>query len=307
MSAAPTRDELEAAHCWWESADRVPGRPAMTAFRQRARLHHARWRAAHGHPIGTHPFNVGPGKQARLVGSRLPLAYARDTGATFVSDGARRAATERYARKEPHQSLDASRTWADLLWPSALAYNLFGDLVDDHTRANRVVESLWPDPPGRVKAIRFEHSPGWLDLAYLGSLSSFDVLFELEGGGVLGVQTRYADIVKREIPKPIRLQHYLAIHERSQAFRADAVDAVNATDLTVMWLDHLLVHSMLQHHDGEWDRGRLVVVHPAANPDFVGACDRYRSLLVDGDETYASTTLEPLLRTPALRERYALV
>lgn len=37
MSGALTRQEPEAVHCWWETADRVPGRPNMTEFRQRLR------------------------------------------------------------------------------------------------------------------------------------------------------------------------------------------------------------------------------------------------------------------------------
>jgi len=47
---APTRAELEAALCW-ESSDLVPRRPAMTAFRQWARLHQAQWREREGHPV----------------------------------------------------------------------------------------------------------------------------------------------------------------------------------------------------------------------------------------------------------------
>ena len=58
MAVTPTKDELEAERCW-EANDLVPRRPLMTEFRQRTRLHQARWREAHGHPIGT------PGKRSR--------------------------------------------------------------------------------------------------------------------------------------------------------------------------------------------------------------------------------------------------
>ena len=51
-------------------------------FRQRTRLHHARWREERGHPIGSQPIKPRPGVDARLVGSRIPLSYARETGAT---------------------------------------------------------------------------------------------------------------------------------------------------------------------------------------------------------------------------------
>src|SRR6478735_2802651 len=87
-----TRDELEAAACW-EADDQVPGRPAMTRFRQLMRYQQARWRETHGHPIGSQPIAPRPHDVGvRPVGSRLPLAYARTTGATFLTDAALAAA-----------------------------------------------------------------------------------------------------------------------------------------------------------------------------------------------------------------------
>ena len=114
MDAPPTREELEAAQCW-DPSDIVPRRPAMTEFRQRTRLHHARWRDAHGHPIGTQPIKPRPGVDARLVGSRIPLPYARETGATFLTASALDAARKRTALVEPEQSIDHQGLWADLL------------------------------------------------------------------------------------------------------------------------------------------------------------------------------------------------
>jgi hypothetical protein len=66
-----------------------------------------------------------------------------------------------------------------------------------------------------------------------------------------------------------------------------------------IWLDHLLVLSMLQHPSHAWHWGRLVVVHPAGNTDFADVCARYRALLVD-HSTFASATLEELLGAKAL-------
>ena len=90
-----TQEELVAAHCW-EADDQVPGRPAMTAFRRRLRFHQAQWREANGHPIGSQPYVPRPGgAQPRLVGSRLPLAYAKETGANLLTAGALDAARTR--------------------------------------------------------------------------------------------------------------------------------------------------------------------------------------------------------------------
>jgi hypothetical protein len=131
--------------------------------------------------------------------------------------------------------------------------------------------------------------------------------------GVLGIWGRLHERAKRETPKPIRLAHSRAIADRSGVFAPEAFDAVNGTDLTVMWLQHLLVLSMLQHPGNRWAWGRLVVVHPSGNVDYAQACKRYCSLLVD-PSTFASVTIEDLLdantlpatTTAALRDRYVL-
>jgi hypothetical protein len=304
MPEAPPRRELEAAHCW-EEGDRVPGRPEMTDFRRRSRYHQARWREDHGHPIGTQPIVPRPGGgSARLVGSRLPLDYARETGASFVTAAAFAAARARTSVTEPHQSFDHQRLWADLLWSPAMAFNLFGDLAADHGLADRAVHAWWSDAPGAVRDVRFAHSPGWLDPSYLNSLRAFDVAFVLDLGdgteGVVGVDTKYHEWLKPEIPRPGNLDRYLEVAERSGMFAPGAVDAVKGrSGLAVMWLEHLLVLSMLQHGSGTWRWGRYVVVHPAGNPDFAEACDRYGDLLVDRS-TFATVTVEDLLDSGAL-------
>jgi hypothetical protein len=314
VADAPSQEELEALHCW-EATDLVPGRPEMTAFRQRLRLHQARWREANGHPIGTQPIVPREGKPSRPVGTRLPLDYARETGATFLTEGALDAAKVRTSFIERHQSFDHQRLWADLLWSPTMAFNLFGDLAADLGLADRAVHTWWPDAPGTVSEVRFAHSPGRLDPAYLGNLVAWDVAFVLDlgdgGRGILGVVTAYHDVNLRQPPKPSRLPRYREITETSGIFGPEAIDAVNGTELIHIWLDHLLVLSMLQHGSRAWRWGRIVVVHPAANTDFADACSRYRVLLLD-PSTFASLTVEELLdakvlparTTAALRDRY---
>jgi hypothetical protein len=288
----------------------------MTEFRRRLRYHQAQWREANGHPVGSQPIapraDVGP---ARLVGSRLPLAYAKETGANFLTAHALDAAKARTSLTERHQSFDHQRLWADLLSSTAFCFNLFGDLAADLGLADRTVHAWWTDVPGTVCDVRFAHSPGRLDPAYLGNLVAWDVAFVLELGagthGIVGVVTAYHDVNRRQPPKPSRLPRYHEITETSGVFELGAIDAVNGTDLIHIWLRHLLVLSMLQHpsHTSRW--GRLVVVHPAGNSDYAAACRRYRALLVD-QSTFSSVTFEELLdanvlpaRTAAaLRDRY---
>jgi hypothetical protein len=313
VAATLTREELEAAYCW-EAEDNVPRRPELTEFRRRLRHHQAQWREANGYPIGSQPIAPRPDDgPARLVGSRMQLAYARETGANFLTAGALDAARARTSIIEPHQSFDHQRLWADLLSSPALAFNLFGDLAADLGRADRAVHKWWPDVPGTVSEVRFAHSPGRLDPAWLGNLVDWNVAFLLDLGdgteGIVGVVTAYHEVNRRQPPKPKRLPRYREITDRSGSFEQEAIDAVNGTELIHIWLDHLLVLSMLQHPSRAWRWGRLAVVHPSGNTDFVDACSRYRKLLVD-QSTFASATVEELLDADvlpaqaALRDRY---
>lgn len=303
--AEPSRQELEAAHCW-EAEDRVPGRPQMTAFRRQVRLHHARWRAAHGHPIGSQPIVPRKGSATRPVGSRLPLAYAQETGANFVTTGALAAARARASNPEAHQRFDHQRLWADLLWSPTLAFNLFGDLAADLSLADRAVHTWWPDTPGAVSEIRFAHSPGRFDPTYLGSLRSFDAAFVLDRGdgtnGVIALDVKYHEHAKSATAKPSgrRLQREVA--RRSGVFADGAVNAADRTDLLVTSLEHLLLLSMLQHESGCWSWGRYIVVHPADNTDYADVCNRYAGLLTE-HSTFAAITIEALLDARALPPR----
>ena len=317
MTEAPSQDELQAAHAL-EPEDRVPGRPQMTAFRQTLRLHQSRWREAKGHPIGSQPIVPRAGKPSRPFGSRVPLDYARETGANFVTAAALGAARTRTSFTEAHQSFDHQRLWAELLWSDTLAFNLFGDLAADLELADRALHTWWPDAPGTVSEIRFAHSPGRFDPAYLGSLRAFDAAFvlDLDDGthGIVTVDVKYHEAAKSAIRKPIGLPRQREVAEKSGVLDSKTVEAVDRTDLLVMSLEHLLLLSMLQHPSDAWSWGRYVVVHPAGNTDFADACSRYRALLAEGS-TFSSVTLEELLSsdvlpartTAALRERYVPV
>jgi hypothetical protein len=218
---------------------------------------------------------------------------------------------------EPHQSFDHQRLWADLLWSPSAALNLFGELAADTRLADRAVHAWWPGMPGVVREVRFEHSPGRFDPTYLNSLRAFDTAFVLDlgdgtSGGVLAVDVKYHEGLKSETPKPSNLDRYLEVAGRSGVFRRGAVDSVKGrSELAVMWLEHLLLLSMLQHPSGAWAWAHYVVVHPAGNTDMAEGCARYAELLADST-TFSSLTFEELLdggvlpkrATSALRERY---
>ncbi len=306
--------DLEAAHCWLNH-DRVPGRPEFTEFRRATRYHHAMWREAKGYPIGTR--RIRPGTPPRLVGSQLDLEFARASAATFLTPDAVAAARARTSFVEAHQMFDHQSFWADLLSPEALAVNLFGDLAADLDLADRAVHTWWPDVPGRVTCVRFAHSPGRFDPSYSNSLRSFDAVVELalpDGSeGVLAIDVKYCEGAQRHGVKPTHMARFTEIHERSDAFAPGALDVINPSRLSLVWLEHLLLLSMLQHESGRWTWGRYVVVHPEGNTDLAEATSQYRELLAS-DATFTSASLEQLLSAEvlapeagaAIRQRYLL-
>jgi PD-(D/E)XK nuclease superfamily protein len=128
----------------------------------------------------------------------------------------------------------------------------------------------------------------------------------------VAVATKYHEWAKPETPKPRNRGRNLEVAKRSGIFRKGAAESLmNRSEFCLIWLEHLLMLSMLQHSSGEWAWGRYVVVHPAGNVDYADVCARYRDFLRD-DSTFSSMTLEDLLgpgalpraTAAALRERY---
>ena len=183
VEAPPTREELEAAQCW-DPSDVVPRRPAMTEFRQRTRLHHARWRERARPPDRQSSRSAPrPGVDARLVGSRIPLPYARETGANVP---------DRRLRWTPPEADGARRAGAEHRPPGAVG----GPPLVGGARVQPVRRPRGRSPARRPARstpgcrtpragrpeVRFLHSPGRLDPEWLNSLRAFDAAFVLDRG-----------------------------------------------------------------------------------------------------------------------------
>lgn len=309
---APSAADLKAARCWF-SVDSVPRDQATTDWKRRARLRQARWREAAGLPIGAEPY--AGGTSATPVGSRIDLGHARATAANLMTPAARAAAADRVAHPEPFQTLRVDRLYADALSSMPLCFNLFGAL-DGPAQVAAAVRTWWPDAPAGAVTRRFEYSPGRTDPTFLGNKSAFDVAFEVEHGAecaIVGVETKYHEHAKAETPpREAAMARYREVTEHSGAFAGDWASRIVGTPLQQIWLDHLLVLSMLQHPSGRWTWGRFVLVCPAENPSFVAAAAAYRAVLTDST-TFEFRTLESLLDAPgalaavdaaALRGRY---
>lgn len=304
--------ELTKHHCL-EAVDKVPGDPAVSAFKRRARLHQALWRASknnetNGFAIGSQPMRPHCGAPSRKLGSRIDIATATSSGANFLSDNIRAAVRCRLENRQPHQMLSEDRLYCDLLSSMPMCFNLFGELWADLALADRAVHAWWPDVPGRVCAVHFEWSPGrCLRREYLENRSAFDVAFELDlgDGGILGVETKYHEHCKPEkAPNDDRHKRYAEVTSGSGIMSAESMQAILGTDLQQIWLDHLLALSMLQHEGRKWSWAGFVLVHPARNPSYAHCVQRYRCLLKN-DSSIRASTLESLIAKGVLPQATA--
>jgi hypothetical protein len=296
-------EAAKAAHCWF-AVDHVPGDPETTAWKRHARWKQAQWREQHGSPIGAEPYKGGHGSTP--VGSRVALDFAKANAANFLTPAVVAAVRAREGAPETYQTLSSARLWADLLSSMPLCFNLFGDLAGDEDAAAQAVQAWWPYvPKGRV-SVRFEHSPGRRDPGFLGNQSAFDAAFEIDMGQslyIIGVETKYHEHAQREEePKGEAMRMYAEVTERSGAFVSNWRERLVGTELQQIWLDHLLLLSMLQHeptsqHPKRWMGGRFVLVYPAGNPSFARVAKTYADVLRD-PSTFEARTLEDLLRTP---------
>lgn len=294
-----------------ESVDLVSRAPEITAFKQRARLHQAMWRAEKGLPMGTQPYR-GNTPSARSIGSRIAWEVAHSKGENFLTPQIRAVVEARVADRQPREMLNAFRLYADLLSSMPMCFNLFGSVAEKKA-ATKAVRTWWPDTPGEVSAVAFEWSPGrGKPGRYLGNGSAFDVAFilDLDGGkkGVLGIETKYHEhCVPCPLPRTepqltreqLQRKYYLQVAERSGVFRPGACTQIIGGPLHQIWLDHLLVLSMLQSE--EWAWGKFCLVYPAENPSLSVAAGDYQNILNDRS-TFAAITLEQLLSASVLDE-----
>jgi hypothetical protein len=305
MALDPITDEELRAHYCLESVDRVPGDPETTAFKRWARLHQALWRESRGLEIGTQPVRPRPDGPSRPLGSRIELGVAMRTGANFLSDAVRQSVARRLAKSQPYQTLNVDRLYCDLLSSMPMCFNLFAELQADLSLANRAVHTWWPDTPGTVIHVCFEWSPGRrLEGQYLENSSAFDVAFVLalcDGKeGVLGVETKYhEDCRKEERPSSERLERYRCVTSASGIMPSDRLNQIIGTDLQQIWLDHLLAVSMPLNIVHPWGWAGFVLVHPAGNPSYAHATERYRALLAAPASLYVNT-IESLIKADVL-------
>lgn len=298
-----------------EPIDVIASDPAATAWRRAARRHQADWRVAHGWPAGSVTIprtkaarEAGVASHSRPIASRVDVGYARATGCNFLTNAALAAVEDRLRNKQPHETLDATRLYADLLSSMPMCFNLFGPLQADPSAAQAVVDRWFPDLalPDAPIAISFEWSPGRRDPLYLGDRTAFDAVIRIgpeNGGNLIGIETKYHEypITDRRAGGEEPPTRYVEVSAKAELFRSpDGVAKVWGTAMEQVWRDHLLALACQQHDLGP-SRAKYVLIAPASNPPWERLIADYQNLLTDAAAaTITFIPLEDFVRSGAL-------
>lgn len=260
-------------------------------FQRHARLLQALWREARGLPIGER-------KPGIPLGSRLPSAFATETGANLMTPAALLAARREVAaaRAGSGQKIEEGRLWANLLSSQPLAFSLFADLAEDLDLAARVLRHLLPGRVSSVTKIAFEYSPGRVSPKFTEDRTAFDVFVEHTtprgGRGFIGIEVKYHEGLGE--PPAKHRPRYDEVTFKMGCFKPDLVSGLRRKPIEQLWRDHMLAGSMLIDTAAGWETGLYVFLSPEGNEACRAAVQLYRHHLTSAG-TFDSVTLEAII------------
>lgn len=254
------------------------------AFQQRARLLQALWREARGLPIGE--------QRGVPLGSRIAPAFARTTGAAFLTPTIREVVAHALSEgRDPGQLVDVDRLYANLLSSQPLCFNLFAEASRDLALATRAFRTLAPTRIERVLAVEFERSPGRGDARFTGDRSAFDVFVTYVSPrgrrGFLGIEVKYHESLGDAAAS--HRDRYDEVAATMGCFVAER-DALRSRPYQQIWRDHLLAGALVAAGVG-FDEGAFVFLAPRDNGACARAVSGYRSHLTD-EATFLALSLE---------------
>lgn len=264
-----------------------------TRFRSIARLRQSLWREAQGYPCGRYMDAHG---RTRRLGSRL-TGRVGQTGANLVDPTLVPLVRHAVAYREIGAVIDVERLWTNLLTSQALAFSLFGPLLQQPALATAVMRRLVPDLVGEVTDVRFEHSPGRGHPGFTADHTAFDVLIRcITSQGhraFVAIELKYSE-APSGIASPVR-PRYDALSRAAGCFRDPDAPALRHAPIEQFWREQLLVTAMLAN--GLYEDGRLLVIAPVLNAECQVAIARYKAELTSDDpaETrFQAITLEDM-------------
>ena len=252
-------------------------------FQRQARILQSLWRQEQGIPPGEHRWKTQDGViRTRPLGSRLPMPWAQESLANFLTDKIREEVRSEVIdqKNSAGKLFGKPRIFNDLLSSQPLCFNLFGELANDLPLASIMVNDFTGGRFSVVVAISFEHSPGRGDPRYLEDRSAFDVFLHCRTAtgeeGFVAIEVKYHENMagKPGAHKP----RYDEVADMMGCFSGDR-RLLQTAPLQQIWRDHLLA-GITRLVDGYAD-GLFVMLSPRDNHHVSDAVGGYREQLTD--------------------------
>lgn len=263
----------------------------VSPFQRRARTLQSIWREEQGFACGEHRN----GANSRLLGSRLPMPWAQESLANFITDRIREVVREEVLDSERSEGklYGKPRIFNDLLSSQPLCFNLFAELRFNLDLASSVVSELTGGRFPKVQSIAFEHSPSRGDSRYTADRSAFDVLLECTtssgGHGFIGIEVKYHENLLG--PAGGHKARYDEISDMMGCFAPESAKTLRSAPLQQIWRDHLLVGVTRQVDS--YDDALFAMLYPQDNEHVREAVTAYRNCLAN-DASFAVWTMEEI-------------
>lgn len=190
------------------------------------------------------------------------------------------------------------RIWTNLLSSQPMAFNMFGELVENLDLCKKTFEELYPEREiNEILRIEFEYSPERKSGKYTNDNSAFDVFIEYMNNRdekcFFGIEVKYAENLN---DKPSSHKNeYEVVADKSMIFRKESIDSLKEKPIQQIWRDHLLALSMFMKSN-DYKIGDFIYLYPSENKNCRIGVEKYKETFKESVESYFKPlTLEKLV------------
>lgn len=240
------------------------------------------------------PCGTGPRPSNRTLYGNMLTPADGDRGLNFLARHILTVARRRMAEKKG--LVDPFRLLCNLLSNQALAFNLFGLLVDDRELAERLLPALIPGEPGRRKVLELLWTPP-RPHELLNDPTGYDALAEYQLAdkrtGFVGIETRLAEpgpgLTARR-PEALRW-----LDAPGAPWLPGAGERLLDPRLSPLFRGHLLAEALLRREGSKYAAGQFLLLYHPDDAETEQAVQEYQALLKPGTETFRAMPMSEIV------------
>ena len=267
--------------------DLIGPRPTKeSGFRKRMRFHQGWWRTfVLAESAGQHPS-----KREQTICNTI--RDGRESKLNFLSTNIVAAVQQTItARKSDGKGIiEEERLHNNLLSSQPLAFNFFGELMQDKELACQVLCCFWPEVT-EVRQVIFEYAPRE---NYTNDNSAFDVAFEVmaeDKSGLIGLECKYTDSFSTKAYDKPAYRHIFA-QSGTTSFSAP-YDELKASRFNQLFRNQLMASALVQNN--EYDFVRTGLFFHRDDRKAAETATLFQQMLVDGTTAFKLLSYQDLL------------